>query len=294
MSLFSGLEFLGFTKLSEVKVYDDDNKGQAKKSDNKSTDAEQIVESDFIFDKTVRCPVCDREFKTKTVKTGKIKLLSTDMDLRPKYQYVDSLKYDAIACPTCGYAALSRYFKYLTSVQCKLIKEKISATFKGFAKEGDIITYDEAIIKYKLALINAIVKRAKLSERAYTCLKIGWLYRGKAESLPKDTKDYAQVLKKLKEEEQEFLSNSYKGFVDAFSKESFPMCGMDENTTTYLVAALARQIENFDDSMRWISKVITSRSANERVKTKARDLKECVTKEKKEKEEKEKKAGGAR
>ena len=247
---------------------------------------EQDAEKDFIFEKTFRCPVCDSQFKSKTVKTGRVKLLSTDLDLRPKYLFVDSLKYDAVGCPVCGYAALSRYFEYLTSAQCKLIREKISPNFKGFEKEGDFITYDEAIAKYKVALANTLVKRAKLSEIAYTCLKIGWLYRGKAENLSPDTKDYNEVIKKLEEEEKEFLGNAYKEFTEAFSKETFPICGMDEDTITYLIAALARQTGHLDDSMRWISKVLTSKNANDRTKEKARDLKECVMKEKKEQEEK--------
>ena len=61
---------------------------------------------------------------------------------------------------------------------------------------------------------------------------------------------------------------------------------MDEDTITYLIAALARQTGHLDDSMRWISKVLTSKNANDRTKEKARDLKECVMKEKKEQEEK--------
>lgn len=45
------------------------------------------------------------------------------------YMGVDSLKYDAILCPKCGYAALNRYFNFVMSSQAKNIKEKISANF---------------------------------------------------------------------------------------------------------------------------------------------------------------------
>ena len=45
-----------------------------------------------------------------------------DSDLRPKYQAMDSLKYDAVVCPNCGYAALNRFFNYMTDAQAKLIK----------------------------------------------------------------------------------------------------------------------------------------------------------------------------
>lgn len=58
------------------------------------------------------------------VRTGKVRLVGADSDLRPRYMGVDSLKYDAILCPKCGYAALNRYFNFVMSSQAKNIKEK--------------------------------------------------------------------------------------------------------------------------------------------------------------------------
>ena len=112
----------------------------------------------------------------------------------------------------------------------------------------------------------------------WQCLKMAWLFRGKAETLPKDTPNYDEFIKELKTNETELLSNAYDGFMVAFSKESFPMCGMDETTVTYLIADLARRIGKFDEASRWISRVLTSRQANERIKHKARDIKELINK----------------
>ncbi len=127
-----------------------------------------------------------------------------------------------------------------------------------------------------MALVSSIVKKAKTSERAYTCLKTAWVIRGKAETLPKDTPDYKQVLLRLKKEEMEFISNAYEGFSDAFMKETFPMCGMDESTITLLVAELARKTGKLDEASRWISRVLVSRDANDRIKDKAREIKELL------------------
>ena len=164
----------------------------------------------------------------------------------------------------------------MTSVQSKLIKEQISANFNGLNQEGAIYSYDDAIARHKLALVNTIVKKGKTSERAYTCLKLAWLLRGKHESLPADTPDYDNVKAALQKEESECLLNAYEGFISAFAKEMFPMCGMDELKTTYLVADLARRCGKFDGSNRWISRVLTSRDANERIKDKAREIKELI------------------
>lgn len=214
------------------------------------------------------------------VRTGKVKLLAADSDLRPKYQLIDSLKYDAIVCPYCGYGALSRFFKFMIPTQAALIRENISKNFSGMKSSGNTYTYDDAIMRHQLALANAVVKKGKASEKAYTCLKMAWLYRGKAEALPKETPDYDNQIKKLQTEEKELLANAYDGFMTAFSKESFPMCGMDEITVTYLIAELARRIGKYEESSRWISRVLTSREANERIKNKARDIKEMLNEQK--------------
>ena len=279
MGLFSGLDKLGLGKLEKLDVYEEDAKKQAGTGAKEESKKQQITEEDILFDKSYTCPVCDEEFHAKTIRTGKVKLISADTDLRPRYQLVDSLKYDALVCPNCGYAALSRFFKFMMPAQAKLIKEKISTNFRGITEPATVYSYDDAILRHQLALANAVVKKAKTSEKAYTCLKMAWLCRGKAETLPKEANDYDKVIAELHKEEKELLTNAYEGFLAAFSKESFPMCGMDELTVTYLVADLARRIGRFDESGRWISRVLTSRGANERIKNKAREIKELLEKD---------------
>lgn len=272
--ILSGLEAFGLGNLSNMEVYEKEAEKEKKAAE--TVAQHKVTEEELIFDKTYTCPVCDKIFKAKNVKAGKVKLIAMDSDLRPKYQGMDSLKYDAVACPNCGYTALNRFFNYMTSVQAKLIRENISQNFRGLPQEGEIYSYDEAIARHKLALVNTIVKRSKLSEKAYTCLKTAWLIRGKGETMPAETPDYVNVKKELQAEENEFLKNAYEGFQEAFSKEMFPMCGMDENTCTYLVGELARRLGHYEEASRWISKVLIARDANERIKAKAREAKELI------------------
>lgn len=274
-NIFSGLEAFGLKELTDMEIYGSEtSKEQVDKK--KKQAVPMFSEKDVIFEKTLTCPCCDRTIKAKTVKTGKVKLEGADTDLRPKYKHVDSLKYDGIVCPNCGYAALRRYFNFLTSGQTKLVKESISDHFKGIQESEEILSYDDAINRHKLALVNAIVKRSKLSERAYTCLKLAWVIRGKAEHLSKDTKEYDCIIKELEVEEQDSLLKAFEGFKEAFSKESFPMCGMDEDTCMYLVAELARRCNDEEEARRWLSRVLLSRTANDRLKEKARYIKELM------------------
>ncbi len=276
--IFSGLDKLGLGKLEKVEVFENDSKKEGEKKAAEKTAA--LTEADFLFEKTYICPVCDKEFHSKKVRTGKVKLLAADTDLRPKYQHVDCLKYDAVACPHCGYAALDRFFKFMMPAQARLIRENISANFKGLPATDNIYTYDDALERHQLALLNTVIKKAKESERAYTCLKMAWICRGKAESLPEETPDRKKQLEELHSQEKELLENAYTGFQAAFSKETFPMCGMDEVTVSYLLAELARRIGKYEESSRWISRVLISREANERIKNRAREIKELLNKDK--------------
>lgn len=275
---FSGLESMGLKGISDMDLFADDAEKKEKPVE-KKVEKPIVDEHSFLFDKTWTCPVCDVEFKSKTVKTGKAKLISQDVDLRPRYSDIDSLKYGVVACPNCGYAALGKNFPMLTHPQAKLIKEKISASFTGLGAEGNLLSYDDAIARHKLALVNAVVKRGKISERAYICLLLAWLLRGKRETLPEDTPDIKSVKKSLIEDERDFLSKAHKGFDEAFSSENFPLAGLDEHTATYLVGALATKLGAYDEAMRWLSRLITSRSASERIKDKARRLKDYITEE---------------
>ena len=277
--LLSGLEQFGLSNLENMDLYESQKK-QEKGPDGKP---EPPKEQDYLFDKATTCPICNSGFKARTVKIGKAKLAGSDLDLRPRYEQIDLLKYDIIMCPQCGYAALSRFFKFVTSPQAKNIKEKISATFKPQNDEREIYTYDDALERYKLTLANAIVKQTRASEKAYICLKTAWLLRGKAEHLDKNLPDYEAQKKQCEEEENEFLRNALEGFLAARQTEPFPMCGMDEPTVDYVIAVTAMRFEQYDVTSRLITGILQSTSANPRMKDKARDVKEMLMKKIKEK-----------
>ncbi len=275
MGILSGLEGFGLGNLENTDIFKDAS-GKNDKKEASVAATPQFQESDFVFAKTHTCPVCDKEFRSKTVKIGKAKLIGTDMDLRPKYDIIDSLKYDVILCPFCGYAALSRYFQYITTPQAKLVVANITKNFHNNPTTGDIYTYDEAIERYKLALANAIVKRGKSSEKAYICLKMAWVVRGKIENLDEDEPNYDKLKSESQEEENELLKNALEGFLAARQSEGFPMCGMDESTVDYLIAVMSMRFDQLDVAAKLVSGILISPSANNRMKDKARNLKDML------------------
>lgn len=275
MSIFDGLGKFGLGDLADSNVFEEDKK-EEQGAVAAAVKSPEDIEAEMLLDKKFKCPQCDKQFTSKIVRQGKAKLVRQEMDLRVIYENIDTAKYDVIMCPHCGYAALTRFFNAVTSAQLKLIKDNISLKFQSKEFDGKIYTYDEAIERYQMALINALVKKAKASEKADICLRSSWVVRGKLESL--DPQKDAEEIKKLKIQEKEFAKNAFEGFAKARSTESFPMCGRDEYSTDYLIAALAYENEKYDIAMRMLSGVIAGKNVNPRLKEKARDLKDEIVK----------------
>ena len=283
MGILSGLKSLGLGSLENVSLFEEPKKKETEKAEQAA--ALKVAEKDLVYDRSFVCPVCDCSFTVKIMKSNKAKLLGTDADLRARYEGIDAAKYEVVMCPVCGYAALMRYFTGITSGQAKLIREKISQSVRIKPHDGEIYSYEEALQRYKLALVGAVVKHAKTSERAYICLKYAWLTRGYMESLQEEDQPDEKLIEELRGQENELLEHAYKGLKEARQTEMFPMCGMNEVTVDYLLAVLGARFRDFEMSIKLLSSIITSRSANPRIKDKAREMKDHVMREMKKNQE---------
>ena len=263
--LLSGLSEIGLGGLENMEVYEQPEDKEAEKQ---AEENPEVKEETFLFDKSYECPVCYQGFKAKTVRSGKLRSLGTDRDLRPLYDQMEPLKYDVVICPHCGYAALTRFFGGLTAGQIKAIKEN------PVKEEKETYTYEEALYRYKLCLANTIVKHGKVSEKAYICLKAGWLLRSMGENLDPAVEDYNKKMQEIKEQEKDFLKNALDGLITARQTESYPICGMDEVTLEYLIAVLAMEFEKYDISSRLIYNILNTPTVNNRIKDKAREVKD--------------------
>lgn len=224
----------------------------------------KINPEDCLYDRTMTCPVCESEFKTRTVRKGKSKFLGSDMDLRSNYEPINPDYYDVILCDKCGYAAISINFNHIGERQSRLIADNISIRFvpKEYPKVFDV---DTAIERYKIALLNAVTKNGKAGEKAYICLKLGWFYREK--------KDIDNEIK--------YLKSAIEGFNTAFTNENFPICGLDEYTLLYIMAALNFRLGDTEECKRILSRLIIKRGLPERLKINAEDLREMIKKQEK-------------
>lgn len=277
MSIFSGFGKLGLESIEGEDLFEDPRKKEVTvKKEEPKKKLQLVNEEDYLFDKKYKCPVCESDFEAKTVRTGKVRMKNVDIDLRPDYDELDQNKYDVIACPACGYAALGRYFPNVNKYQIDDIRVKICMNYKHEPCREPIYSYEYAKRLYQLALANAVVKKAKNSEKAYICMKSAWVIRGETQRLDPEADDYETRKAENDAQEKELLTNALNGFVMARQTEEFPIAGMDSTTLDYLMAALAVETGQKEIASKMISEILTSRVANSRIKDKARTLKDML------------------
>ena len=277
MNLLSGLEKFGLGQTGDLDILNDGSEKKKRTTSAGVKEEVELSEKDFILDRKVVCPICDKEFLVKTVKSSKVKRLEPDADLRPNHEYVDTVKYGVAACPRCGYAAMHRDFAHLSATQRKWIRETITANFKPSEDpKMEVYTYDYAVEKYKLALVNTIAKKGKLSEKAYICLNLAWLRRAQIESLPDDTPMNAKKKKQFEAEYEGFYRQAYDGFLKVVSTETPPFHGMDANTVDYILANMAVKYQDYDRASKLVARLITQPGTPKRMKDKCLDLKEEI------------------
>lgn len=278
MDLFDDLEKMGITGLDGVDIFGGPTNPHKAEAEIKKQEAPRVNEAELVFEKGVTCVVCDKSFKTLTVKSGRARIVARDKDLRPIFDGIEASKYDVISCPYCGYTALTRYNTPLAAVQKKLVREKICSNVKTFDAHNSIRSYEEALGMYKLALVNSMVKMSKNSERAYTCMKIGWLLRSNAEVIKDDPFADKSFIPELEKQEEEYLKKAYEGFKLAISEETFPICGMDEYTVDYMLAVFAMRFGEESIAKKLVAEILISKNASSGIKERALSLKEELIK----------------
>jgi len=253
---FSGLDKFGLSKIIEEKN-DIFESVEEKTISQKKVNIFKI--EDYVYAKKFTCPVCHKNFTSNIVRDSKLRVESISFDLCPKYSPVNPNLYNIVICQDCGYSADKLYFNKITSRQANLILEKIKPSFKPHSWPLEL-SIDMAIERYKLALVTSMVKNAKNGERAYLCLKLMWLYREKNDT----------------EHQKLFASFAAKGFEEALLKESLPIMGLSESTLTYILATIYQYLANYEKSLKFLSDVIISKTASERLKDRARELKNKI------------------
>lgn len=277
MNLLAGLEKFGLSSDDDLDITKEETKSPKREAPHIIKQEEKpLEEKDLVLERIVECPICGRKFHTLVVKTGKAKRLEPDNDLRPNFQGIDTVKYDAAVCPHCGYAALNKDFVHVSETQMRWIKEALRNFRPTDDASSETYSYDRAVDRYKLTLVNTIAKHGKMSEKAYICLKIAWLRRAQLKEIKVGTPKDEAKKKTLLEEYIGFYKQAYEGFEKAIATENAPYEGMDDATVEFMLANMAIFFKDYSAASKLVAKLLTAPTTPKRVKDKCVDLKDEI------------------
>lgn len=258
--LFAEMEKFGLENLSkqQTEVFQPPEEEQEK---NAGKEHKAFSIHNYIYPKSYICSVCSQSFTSSTVRAKKVRIQHIDLYLHPICTPIEPLFYGVVSCSICGYTATDNCFDKITGNQARLIIEKISNNFRSVSYPEELDA-DMAIERYKLALLNAMVKQGKVGEKAYICMKLTWLYKIKKDA--KNIKTFAEL--------------TVTGFNSALQGDRNTLLGLEESSIIYLLGAFSALIGEKDAALKYLSQVVVSKAASSRLKDKARDLKGKITK----------------
>ncbi len=209
----------------------------------------------------VTCSNCNTTFKMPSARYQRLRLKESHENLRAEYENTEPMYYDVVFCPNCGYTRLKNNFEKVNDLKKKLYKDEIGSKFR---KRPNEITLDadKALERYKFGLITAKSMALPASEVAVLFYKLSWLNQIKGDEI-----EYIKSVAK-----------SYSWFEKALAEEDFPVQNIDADTAEYLMSVFSKDFGDYTVSLKHLGVVLTSATASDRLKNRARDLKVDVSK----------------
>ncbi|WP_150269293.1 DUF2225 domain-containing protein [Paenibacillus tepidiphilus] len=189
-----------------------------------------------LYSIKVTCCNCEHEFSTSRVRPSLKKAIRRDADFCSYYKDENPDYYVVRVCPQCGFASTENSADKLSDMQRKAFYEQVGKRWlsRDFGGKRDWMA---ALETYKLALICAQSISDKSRIIASLLHHIAWMYRYNGGT----------------EQEQRFLRYALEEYIRVFETDGM---GGNDARLMYLIGELSRRVGEFNDAVRWFSRVI--------------------------------------
>lgn len=197
------------------------------------------MELEPLYQIKVVCLHCESTFSTSRVRPSFKRATRVDTDFCGYYRAENPDYYVVRICPSCGFASTENFSPKLSEAQRTKFKQEISDRFikRDYGGQRD---WENALESYKLGLLCAQTIGEKERIVASLLHHIAWLYR----------------YQDNKEQELRFLKYALDSYIRVFETEDTN--GSDARLM-YLIGELHRRIGEFNEAVKWFSRVINDK-----------------------------------
>ncbi|MFA9557539.1 DUF2225 domain-containing protein [Evansella sp. AB-rgal1] len=199
-----------------------------------------------LYDKTIPCPICNKEFSSKKVRSKAIRMEKIENDFYTEYKdpSTNPNLYEVYVCPTCGFSFTDQFRKILNNGEKKQFLENVSKNWVS-QSFGDARSYQEAIHAYKLALLSGMETNQYPVILGGICLRISWLCR----------------FLHFEEEESRFVSLALTQYENSYMEGDFKDTSMSELKLLFFLGVLSKKVGKIENATKYFSKVVQHKDA---------------------------------
>jgi len=191
---------------------------------------------DPLYSVKCTCLMCGNEYTTSKVRPSFKKPHQRDSDFCMHYQEINPEYYVVRVCKYCGFAATENFTMKIADSQKRRFLDEIGMSWNGRDYGGER-SWKDALEAYKLALLCAQIKEESNRVIAGILHHIAWMYRYKG----------------MKEMEERFLRYALEAYTSLFEGGENEL---NDAKLMYLIGELNRRLGNFNEAVRWFSRVV--------------------------------------
>ena len=193
-----------------------------------------------LYQSKIVCICCDDTFMTSRVRPSFKRAAKTDSDFCGYYKTEVNPDYYVVrVCPNCGFASTENGMDRLNDQQKKHYHDKIGMHWQKQAFGGER-SAKQAMVSYKLALLSAQAIGEKDRVIAGILHHIAWLYRYEGNQ----------------HDEKRFLRFALQAYIRVYEAEGV---ALNNAKLMYLIGELNRRIGEWNDAVRWFSRVVNDK-----------------------------------
>ena len=209
----------------------------------------------MVGESSCTCPMCDHVFKVTRIRNSKLRLLTTDPDLRSHFQGVEPIYYLTLTCPNCYFSAIRDTFTKAMTNRKALITEKTAPikSAMSFDFTGPL-TADTAFASMFLALQCvpfAYTGKEMITARIWRHLC--WLYRDCGDA----------------EMEQTAIRTAYEQYLHAYETVDIPASSMQ--SVCYIIGDLSERVDDIPTAKKFFYSARTNRDGGALMRSMAED-----------------------